>query len=59
MEDYLHIYNRNRRQIHSHGYSQFRLGCFNGSFYIFPFTRRMGEKWTLEVKLKIELINKN
>lgn len=27
------------------------MGCFNGSLYIFPFTRSMGKKWTLEVLL--------
>ena len=26
-------------------------GCFNGSLYILPFTRRMGKKWTLGVLL--------
>ena len=41
---------RNRRH-NSHGYSKYRLGCFNGSLYIFPFTRSMGEKWTLEIRL--------
>ena len=33
------------------------MGCFNGSLYIFPFTRSMGTKWTLEVLL-IEFRNK-
>lgn len=41
------ISNINRRH-NSHGYSKYRLGCFNGSLYFFPFTRSMGEKWTLE-----------
>lgn len=40
----------------SHGYSKSRLGCFNGSLYIFPFTRSMGKKWTIGVLL-IELRN--
>lgn len=33
------------------------MGCFNGSLYIFPFTRSMGKKWTLKVLL-IELREK-
>jgi hypothetical protein len=28
----------------SHGYSKSRLGCFNDSLYIFPFTRNTGKK---------------
>ena len=27
------------------------MGCFNGSLYLFSFTRSMGKKWTLEVLL--------
>lgn len=44
---------RDRRQ-NLHGYNKSCLGCFNGSFYIFPFPRSMGKKWTLTVLL-IEL----
>lgn len=44
------------RGHNSHGYGKSRLGCFNGSLYIFPFTRSVGKKWTLEVLL-IELRN--
>ena len=47
MEKFLHIH----RGHNSHGYSKSRLGCFNGSLYIFPFTRSMGKKWTLGVLL--------
>lgn len=54
MEKFRHIYRD--RGHNSYGYSKSRLGCFNGSLYIFPFTRSMGKKWTLEVKL-IELRN--
>ena len=54
MEKFLHIH-RARGQ-NSHGYSKSRLGCFNGSLYIFPFTRSMGKKWTVGVLL-IELRN--
>nr|YP_010579943.1 cytochrome b6/f complex subunit VIII [Hypericum monogynum]UZS76735.1 cytochrome b6/f complex subunit VIII [Hypericum monogynum] len=47
MEKFLH-----RARGHNlHGYSKSRLGCFNGSLYIFPFPRSMGKKWTLEVLL--------
>lgn len=52
MKKFLHI-DRDRRQ-NLHGYSKSCLGCFNGSFFIFPFPRSMGEKWTLRVLL-IEL----
>ncbi|KAI5568178.1 hypothetical protein POPTR_013G142332v4 [Populus trichocarpa] len=44
------------RGHNSHGYSKSRLGCFDGSLYIFPFTRSMGKKWTLGILL-IELRN--
>lgn len=54
MEEILHIHRD--RGHHSHGYSKSRLGCFNGSLYIFPFARSMGKKWTLEILL-IELGN--
>jgi len=54
MEKFLHNYKD--RGHNSHGYSKSRLGCFNGSLYIFPFTRSMGKKWTLKVLL-IELSN--
>ena len=30
------------REHDPYGYSGYNLGCFNGSFYIFPFTRSMG-----------------
>lgn len=49
------FYHRDRGH-NSHGCSQSRLGCFNGSLYIFSFTRSMGKKWSLEVLL-IELRN--
>lgn len=49
MEKFLHIH-RNRGQ-NSHGYSKSRMGWFNGSFYIFPLSRSVGTKWTLEVLL--------
>lgn len=39
------------RGHHLHGYSQSRLGCFNGSLYIFPFTRSMGKEWTLTFRV--------
>nr|QJT42904.1 cytochrome b6/f complex subunit VIII [Opuntia quimilo] len=49
MEKFLHIYRD--RGHNSHGYCKSRLGCFNGSLYIFPFTCSMGKKWTLEILL--------
>ena len=55
MEKFLRIYRD--RGHNSHGYSKSRLGCFNGSLYIFPFTRSVGKKWALKVLL-IELRNK-
>ena len=39
------------RGHNTHGYSKSCLGCFNGSLYIFPFTRSMGKKWALGVLL--------
>ncbi|CAH8277890.1 unnamed protein product [Arabidopsis lyrata] len=48
-DSFLHIH-RNRGQ-NSHGYSKSRMGCFNGSFYIFPLSRSVGKKWTLEILL--------
>ncbi|KAF8039107.1 hypothetical protein BT93_B1607 [Corymbia citriodora subsp. variegata] len=42
---------REYRGHNLHGYSKSCLGCFNGSLYIFSFTRSMGKKWTLEVLL--------
>ncbi|KAK2975484.1 hypothetical protein RJ640_005793 [Escallonia rubra] len=40
-------------KANSHGYSKSRLGCFNGSLYIFPFTRSMGKKWTIELHQRV------
>jgi len=34
-----------------HGYSKSRLGCFNGSLYIFPFARSVGKEWALGILL--------
>lgn len=39
------------RGHNTHGYSKSCLGCFNGSLYIFSFTRSMGKKWALGVLL--------
>jgi chlorite dismutase len=44
------------RKHDPYGYSRYNLGCFNGSFYIFPFTRSMGEKWAIMVMLKNQLL---
>ncbi|KAI9400374.1 hypothetical protein POPTR_002G235550v4 [Populus trichocarpa] len=52
---FLHIHRD--RGHNSHGYSKSRLGCFDGSLYIFPFTRGMGKKWIIGILL-IELRNK-
>ena len=52
MEKFFHVHRD--RGHNSHGYSKSRLGCVNGSLYIFPFTRNMGKEWTLEI-LQIEL----
>ena len=49
MEKFFHIH-RNKGH-NSHGCNKFCLGYFNGSLYIFSFTRSMGKKWTLEVLL--------
>ena len=44
------------REHNPYGYSRYNLGCFNGSFYIFPFTRSMGEKWAIMIMLKNQLL---
>ena len=49
MEEFFDIHRD--RGHNSHGYGKSRLGCFNGSLYIFSFPRSMGKKWTLKVLL--------
>lgn len=46
MEEFPHIHTDRRHN--SYGSSQSRLGGFNASLYIFPFTRSMGKKRTLK-----------